>query len=243
MENVPTKSEINCLDVVSQLRKLNTLFSEYSVALSSPDIRDNLPAGIKRAQSVETAILELEALFPIEAERMESLKSFLVETWKEWKTVKPETIVQKASLVVPKSLNIEFLKRDIDKTKFGEYTLNPECLGLDFDDVKIKVLDIEKEIKDNNLRNLAQIFDYVIKTYSDKYIIPDLSFWQWMIQKAPAVFKDVDYSHFCFGSILRHSGGEAFVPSMVWNGSKCLRGAALLGGGWPSHSRVILLER
>jgi len=172
---------------------------------------------------------------------------FLRETFGKWYSgdQKKIDIPQRPSLVDPQSLDFSSLKSDIDPSKFGEYTLNPECLGLDFKTAKIKVLDIQKEIKTNKLTDIASIGKYIIDTYSKDYIIPDISFWQWMIEKganAPTELLDGNY-HFCFGSILRNSGGDARVPCASWHGAEFFRGAVRLGFDWGSHFRVALLER
>ncbi|MEI7424684.1 MAG: hypothetical protein WCK10_01025 [Candidatus Staskawiczbacteria bacterium] len=175
------------------------------------------------------------------------LEPFLRETFGKWYSgdQKKIDIPQRPSLVDPQSLDFSSLKSDDDPSKFGEYTLNPECIGIDFETAKIKVLDIQKEIKTNKLTDIASIGKYIIDTYSKDYIIPDLSFWQWMIEKganAPTELLDGNY-HYCFGSILRGSGGGASVPFAFWDGSGFRRDAFRLGDGWYSRSRVALLER
>ena len=176
-----------------------------------------------------------------------SLSLFLKQTFGMWYSndAAKMNIPQRPELVDPASLDFATLKSDIAPAKFGEYTLNPECVGLDFTKQKIKVLDIQQEITANHLTDLASVAKYVIDTYSADYIIPDLSFWQWMIAQganAPDSLKD-DKWQFCFGSLLRSSDGHADVPDADWRGSAFLRSASHLGGGWLAVYRVVLLER
>ena len=58
METVLNKVEINCGEVVDRLGRLESLFAEYESTLNNPDIRDNLPAGIKLSEEIETILLE-----------------------------------------------------------------------------------------------------------------------------------------------------------------------------------------
>jgi hypothetical protein len=249
MENSSNKAEINCTEVVRQLEKLKVLFAEYESALDNPDIRDNLPVGIKLGESVEAALLKLEEIFPIAAEQIESLKPFLEELFQQHcGSSDTGRSAQKPSIIDPKSLDIEFLKSDENRAKFGEYTLNPECLGLDFEKVKIKVLNIQKEIQDSNLTDLAQIGTYIINKYSDKYIIPDLSFCKWIIKKHINFWKGSlgDYcAYYCFGSILHKESGEASVLSLHWEREDryWLYAPRSLVHEWSDSSRVVLLER
>jgi hypothetical protein len=81
METVLNKVEINCGEVVDRLGRLESLFAEYESTLNNPDIRDNLPAGIKLSEEIETILLELEEILPneniLEIDRSINLVEFL----------------------------------------------------------------------------------------------------------------------------------------------------------------------
>ena len=178
-----------------------------------------------------------------------TLEPFLKQTFEMWGVDKTKLgqLKQEVELIDPSDLDLQTLKVDTDPTKFGQYTLNPECIGLDYEKVKITTLDITTQdwYKKLPTKDLASIGEYLIKHYSDKYIIPDLSFYQWMIEKgdkAPQDLKDGNY-HFSFGSILRDSDGLANVPSADWFGSKFNRNAFRLILDWDANCRVVLLER
>ena len=208
-------------------------------------LQKKLTVLVDRAEKMKKQLDSGEILKETPEADAELLKPFLIETWKKWGIDNPDQVAQKPSLADPQSLDLSTLKSDIDPTKFGEYTLNPECVGLDFETAKIKVLDIQPEVKKHKLTDLASIGQYIIDTYSKDYIIPDLSFWQWLIEKganAPAELLDRNY-HFCFGSILRRSGGSAGVPDACWDGSEFFRYARPVDGGWRDGCRVVLLER
>jgi len=224
-----------------ELQKLN---DKLDVAMQEAIRTGHLDEAIKLKEQLEKEVNDLgekvEGTESPEA-NIPSLKRFLKETFSKWYK-RDIDIPQRPSFVDLHSLNWETLKADIDPSKFGEYTLNPECIGLDFETIKIKVLDIQKEIKDHNLTDLASIGKYVIDTYSKDYIIPDLTFWQWMIEKgasAPAELLDKNILNFCFGSILHGLGGDARVPCVSWFD----RHANPLDYVWGGHYRVVLLER
>ena len=110
---------------------------------------------------------EIESEKALEVEKklektLAKIKPFMKEAWKQWFIPQLAETPQRPSLIDPKSLDLDSLKNDVDETKFGEYTLNPECLDIDFDKTSIKVLDIRQEIQDNNLQDLARWLCYQV---------------------------------------------------------------------------------
>ena len=180
---------------------------------------------------------------------LEELKArfapFLVETFTNWygKEV-AEKVEQKLSLVAPKDIDWKALKNDIDKAKFGEYTLNPETQGLNFESFppeKIKVLDLKEMIG----KSRAEVAEHIVAKYGTTHYIPGIEYWEYVIQnpdKAPASLKDGNYHHF-FGSVLRYRDGYARVPCAYWLDGHFYRSARTLDNDWFSDNRVVLLEK
>lgn len=250
-----SETKYDCKEIMGKVTELRRLQMEFDGAIPEKATGEYSAVNGISAR-LESLLVLLENEIPktdeeIESENLEKmvakLESFLIETWKTLGVNSPGIVVQKPFLIDPKAQNLDFLKKDIDPTKFGEYTLNPECLNLDLDQIKDKIVvkDIQQEIEDSNLTSVAEIGTYVINKYSKDYVIPDLSFWQWMIQKyanAPEELKDGNF-HYCFGSILRRSDGYIAVPMVVWRNSEFLGNADIIGHSWIDHCRVVLIER
>lgn len=179
-----------------------------------------------------------------------SLEPFLKETFEKWYSsnadfAQPELA---PSTVSPADLDLPSRKADTDPTKFGEYTLNPECIGIDFETAAITSVDIttEEGYKALPSKDLATVAQYIIDTYSSKYILPDLSFFQWAAEnsaKAHALLSDDSKYYFFPGSVLRRREGYWNVPYTNWLGSEWNRSADWLTNDWGSNCRVVLLER
>ena len=141
------------------------------------------------------------------------------------------------------------MKDDIDPDKLGEYTLNSEMTILsetDFEQLtkegKVKVETLPDKF---NGQPLYEVVQYIMKTYSGKYHIPGIEYWQWLLAnpgKSPASLRDGNY-HFFFGSTLRRPDGHWGVPSVGWESSGWNRDANWLDNDWGSFYRVVLLER
>ena len=177
---------------------------------------------------------------------------FLKETFAAWGYDKNQiNIEQKPALVAPKNEDYEQHRNDTDPSKFGEYTVNPEMAGLNFENIppeKIKILDLA----DFQGKPLSEVAKHIVSQYGDTHYIPDISFWKWMLESldnAPAdvqqkytKLKDGNY-YFCLGSLVRASRGYWRFPYADWFGSKWNRNADWLDEDWYSDFRVVLLEK
>ena len=106
-----------------------------------------------------------------------------------------------------------------------------------------------------NGKKLSEVAEHLISTYSDKYYLPGIEYWQWLCEHknladlpAGKEFETLktnlkDNYCFLFGSTLRGSDGRWSVPYVHWHGSEWGRDARWLGNGWRSNCRVVLLER
>ena len=151
----------------------------------------------------------------------------------------------KPELVSPKNLDWDQRKQDRDASRSGEYTLNPETKNLNFDQAKVFIPD-QKELKSMEGKSLAEVGAFIQNKYGSKYYLPGIEYWEYIFKnpdKVPQVLKDTKNYYFYFGSLLRYSSGNWYVPYSGWDGSRFDRGTRWLVDGWSSNCRVVLLEK
>ena len=177
------------------------------------------------------------------AEDIATVNSFLGETNVGWGVKEEDLPVFRCEFVDPRGLKYEEKNGQIDKKLFGEYTLNPETFGVDFEKAKVFIPDLSSM----EGKKLYEVFQYVADTLGAKYRIPDIGYWKWMIEnpekidKIKSELKDGNL-YFLPGSLVRNSDGNWNVPYARWNGFKWRRYTNWLGYDWNSNYRVVLLE-
>lgn len=210
----------------------------------------------------EAKVRELKGEAGVEKEKtelgLEEIKArftpFLTETFTKWYDKETaEKVEQKLSLIKPEDIDWEALKNDIDASKFGEYSLNPETQGLDFESFppeKIKVLELF-DLKEMDGHPFAEVGKYLVTKYGATHYLPGIEYWQYIIEnpdKAPASLKDGN-SHYFFGSTLRDQDGGVSVPDARWGGDRFSWHKNGLDGFWHSTNsvqsphRAVLLEK
>ena len=267
----PTKTQEELRSTLEKkLVNLESTFNEavsmYEQALENNTFEDaddeDEGMGEKRKQDLQNKILKIlergevmrarldggELIPDMPEFDLEKIKSFMTETFTIWYSKdQAENVKQVPTPTAPTDLDFSALENTPDPSKFGEYTLNPECAGLDYENVKIQSLDITKEAWYKTLPNkkLSTVFQYITTHYGDSHILPDLTYYQYIIEnptKADPAIKDGKY-YFFPGSVLRLSNGDACVPFSYWNGSSFNRHANHLGNQWDGNYRVLLLEK
>ena len=151
----------------------------------------------------------------------------------------------KPEMILPSHIDWDERRQDINKTKSGQYTLNPETQNIDFDKAKVFIPD-RNELKAFEDKTLAKLAQQLVVKYSDKYYIPGIEYWQYICQnqdKAPTSLKDAANFYFYFGSILRYWSDDWCVPYSYWDGPSFGRGACWLANGWHSGYRIVFLKR
>ncbi len=185
-------------------------------------------------------------------ELREEFRDFLSDTFEKWhsdaaiKARISEATDYLPELIAPKDLRWqEKRKEGEDASKFGEYTLNPETVDIYWETIPPEKI-ITKELPgDLNSQQLADVAEYIIKTYGDNYCIPGLEYWKYMIEHpggAPDNLKAGSW-HFLFGSIIRNAYGDWCVPFVRWDGVAWSWRAGWLKGIWSDNCRVVLLEK
>ena len=151
----------------------------------------------------------------------------------------------KPELISPSHIDWDQRKQDTDTpSKSGQYTLNPETQNLDFEKARVFIPD-PKTLKQFEGHSISELGQYLAVTYSTKYYIPGIEYWQYISQNQDKVslqLKDSKNYYFYFGSILRHRSGAWGVLDSRWDGSLFKRDANCLGNVWHSNYRVVLLE-
>lgn len=189
---------------------------------------------------------------PSEANAKKILKNnsqFLADTFTAWyNKEKAKAAKQSVEIISPKDIDWDGRKDDKDESKFGEYTINPETISIDWENIppgKIKTFDFAEFVG----RPKYELAKHIAENYADKYHIPGIEYWKYLYEnkdKVPQELRDGNY-FYLFGSILRVWDGVWKVPYSGWDGWYFRRwgccGAARLKGVWPSNNRVILLEK
>ncbi|TSC65127.1 MAG: hypothetical protein G01um101491_8 [Parcubacteria group bacterium Gr01-1014_91] len=242
---------------------VDTALAEYSQALagntfedkeSEPegsgekrqtDMQNKIRVLVERAEGMRRQLDSGEDIpqTPDDEELSQANEAFMLGTFKDswgWDTtnLKPE-----GHVVTPQMQNYEALSQDVDATKRGEYTLNPETQGLDFETLRAFVPDLSAL----NGKPVHEVIQHVVDTYGNNYHIPGIEYWKWLIEnpgKNPpgSNIKDGNY-YFFPGSVLRDEVGNWNVPCADWRGTEWRRGASWLTNDWNSFYRVVLLEK
>jgi len=178
------------------------------------------------------------------AEGVAMLNTFLGETNTGWGIKKEDLPTFKFEFTDPKDMEYEKKSKNPDEKKFGTYTLNPETFAGDFEKAKVFIPDLSAM----EGKKLHKVFQHVVDTYGDKYHIPGIEYWKWMVQNPDKIdqieprLKDGNWYYFP-GSSLCDSHGGWSVPCADWRGGGFHRDASWLEGGWRSDGRVLLLEK
>ena len=167
---------------------------------------------------------------------------FLLETFKKWYSeADAQRAKQKASFQKPETLDYEALSLDIDESKFGEYTLNPDTQQIDFETARLVIIDLPQFVGKKHY----EVMKYIIDTYAGTHHIPGLEYWKWIIENPDKASKDLKDGnwHYFPGSLLRGLGGRWRVSYVRWIESLFSRDANWLDGEWLERGRVVLLEK
>jgi MoxR-like ATPase len=174
---------------------------------------------------------------------------FLEETWKKWglDADKIKSAVISPIITDPKVEDYPTRQADTDASKFGEFTLNPDTQNLDWETLKDKIFIPDLSTLEG--KPLSEVAKYLVDNYADKYQLPGIEYWKFMLENPDKVptdpkgvnLKDGKY-YFNFGSLVRSSDGYWRVPCAGWDGSGWDRHAPWLSNKWYVSYRVVLLE-
>jgi len=171
------------------------------------------------------------------------LDSFMAETFLMWYG-KEDAKKAKISGEVTDLSKLDFdALLEIDKKLYGEYTINQETAGINYQEKepKIKIFDMKEFIG----KPVSKVLEAVVEKYSDKYYIPGFEYEKYLLEnpdKIPEEMKDGNVYYFA-GSVLRDQYGNAKVPCVSWYGSRLNRDARWLSIEWLDDDRILLLEK
>lgn len=193
-------------------------------------------------------------IIPAPEDIKENLGGFLKRSYKEsWSGTDAQVAKagEKPEMKSPDTIDWEAVAAnptDDDKSKFGEFTVNPDTAGIQWETIppeKIKVL----EFPEFSGKKRWELAKYITTQWPDrdKYRIPGIEYWKYVLEnpdKAPVSLKDGNW-HYFFGTIFRSSDGYWNVPFAIWvaSTSKFERNGTWLTDDWHSYNRVVLLEK
>lgn len=169
--------------------------------------------------------------------------AFMAETFLIWYGKKDEEKAKILMQVIPLTeLDYEKLKTP-DPSLFGQYTINPETVGISCFDkkLKIKIADMGEFVG----KPRFEVIKAVIEQYGKDHHIPGLEYEKYLLEnpeKIPEELKDGNWFYF-MGSTLRARFGGSDIPYVSWDGEKLSRHARWLDGKWNWNDHVILFEK
>ena len=176
------------------------------------------------------------------------INKFLVEVMIGWDIAEENLPEFKFEFIDPKQIDYYQRSKNPDQSKFGQYTVNPEILGMDFEKAKVFIPDLSSFVGDK----LYYVFKDIARIYGDKYYIPGIEYWAWLLQnpdKAEKVaeeqkydIKDGRFYHFPGSVINRHDGSWA-VPYCYYHDWMFHRRSREVDNYLRQDDRIILLER
>ena len=234
-----------------RLAKLLDLQNKLEQAVTDGAKAGNFDEAKRLKEEIEKEIADLEQAIDKTDISIEKLRKiftpFFYETWENWHVATDEiekTVIQPI-IMDPKKEDYQARRSDktINKFRFGDFTINPDTQNLDWESLKDKIYitDLPKSLVGQPLYKVAK---YVIDTYSDKYRLPGVEYWKFIIENSgdiPDKIKDGKW-YFNFGSLVHNFNGSWSVP-YVGLSSRWERGAEPLMDEWYSDCFVILLEK
>lgn len=184
----------------------------------------------------------------IEEDQIKEMNDFLADTWvNSWNLNKDKLPKFIASQVLPKDIDYIRAAKTPDQERVGEYSLNPEMAGLNFEKAGAFIPDLSALAG----KKQYEVFKYVVDTYGSKYYIPGLEFWKWAVanpDKAERLEPRLkDGGNYCFtGSLICDSDDdEAYwgVPFICWDKDGCNFNTVALDSEWFAGDNVLLLEK
>jgi MoxR-like ATPase len=232
------------------LRELSS--TEQHLSLKEVADLDPFQTRVRAAAEVAESFLpeeERKSSVPERAPSAESLpdvEAFLAQTYKGWGVdqSKLDAINFSPEFASPADVDYAARKADTDPSKYGEYVMNPDTAGIDWDSIPPAKIHVET-LEGMQGKKLDEIAAHIQTTFGSRYRIPGLEYYKYICEhpdKAPASMKDGNY-YFMFGSLFRHSDGYWRIPCVSGASSGFKRNGDGLGKGWYGNYRVVLLEK
>jgi len=194
------------------------------------------------------------------AERIEAKATAFLQLWlrysypvrskAEIKALKPKKI----EVLLPNQIDWAARAVDVDETKFGELTINPDTVNIDWKSIpesRFEIIALPNMVG----QRLSVVAKYVAETYGDRYHILGLEFWHYLYTKRgndrdPSYFLKDEVPYYFFGSTIRHTSGEWFIPNIIWVMEEYPPQWTYVGGSlnyehekWMKVYKVVLLKK
>ncbi len=187
-------------------------------------------------------------------ELREEFRHFLKDTFLEWYSVMVDrSEISEATNHLPELISPNNQawqtkkKRNRNLSKFGEYTINPETIDIDWEAIPPEKIKVIKIPDDRTNEQLSDIAEYVIKTYGEDYYIPGIEYLKYIVEHSDKTPEDLKGNNWnlLFGSILCGVFRDWVVPFVKWHAedTRWSQDAESLGSGWLDSYRVVLLEK
>ena len=257
----PTPTPL-CIEATEKHTKLLQLVEEFRTTLKVAK-DTGLDEHINHALDLKAQIEELDRWFDAhqQPETPKGMDTFLLGTFTGWMGDKlsPEDKAKldyltanpkQPALLTPAQINYETYKNDTktdpqqQKEKFGEYTLNPDTVSINWETIppeKVKIIEIP------DCRTMVKAGEYLqnyLKTHPNTKL-PGLELYKYVYEHQDSeIAKKIKNGqwNFFFGSLFRHSDGVWLVPCVDGDASGLDRFGLRLSDSWFSVYRVVLLE-
>lgn len=257
VEDLPQEHQAGFADVGGDFVK-EKVFETDDVNLDDVEKRSDSGIAVKTNQEMEQLNLE-----SIKSKNDKFLKKF----WREFGKTRNKKIESTPILVDPRSQDYEALVQEEDKSRFGEYTLNPEMLRFTEEDLKsmvregkLKIEELPAVMKNKEIYEVAQ---YVMDTYGATHYVPGVELWKLIAEITKIEEKEENDSlyielsplkytseNYLFGSLIRDTDGSWCVPFLSNKWTPRLSAdtreltSGLFGRQWSSSGdRVLLFEK
>ena len=245
-----------CIEATEKHTKLLQLVEEFRTTLKVAK-ETGLDEHINHALDLKAQIEELDRWFDAhqQSETPKGMDTFLLSTFTGWGVDKEKLDYLTANpkqptFLKPTDINYETYKNDTktdpqqQKEKFGEYTLNPDTVSINWETTsadKITIIEVP------NCDNLVEVGNY-LKTYLKTHPgtkLPGLELYKFVLDNQTHLIAEKlknEQWNFFYGSLFRNSGGAWNVPYAHGGASGLDRYGSWMSDSWDSGSRVVLLE-
>ena len=163
-----------------------------------------------------------------------------------WDVQEEDLPTFKFEFKTPKELDYKFKAEHRDLNQFGQYTVNPETFGMNFEKAEVFIPDLSSMVG----KYVYEVFQYVVDTYSDKYYVPGIEYWKWALENTGKfgmlMFEQsIKFEVIYFpGSIVCDQYGEWGAPALSANvGGYNAYQHMMESHQWSDSRRVILLKK
>lgn len=140
-------------------------------------------------------------------------------------------------------LDYEVKEKDVDSLKIGEYTINSEIVGLNYEGGELKI-EIPDLLRVGGSR-ISEVMTYIVQAYGAQYHLPGFEYGKYLLEnpeKVPEKLKN-GKSYYLPGSLIRNQNGVWSLPAVSWYNGKLDIGLSMLIIEWNVYKQIILIKK